>query len=390
MLGQVLQRNGPGAVDLKYARFVDDPLEYEGTPGSSVRGGEVNLLFDSPLNHHHNASIQLGGSYSASEYDFVMMSFLVKGSNVEGTPPFFQFTTLGTPFGSFDPVNSPSIGYGSNATSTNFFARMERNRPNANGPQILNDQAYFVVGLFENLDNNSNTGWEAIRIWVNPDPALPWASLPPADGAATDGSTANMDIITHVGFRSFLQVSGREVRMDRAMLVFGTTAADLSDAWDDIRFANSGDGELFVDLESLSATGRPGMPVTVNWTTSSEIDNAGFHIHRLDATGLTRLTNALIAPLGDEFSGASYSFTDWAAPRGWTTMPQYFLEDVEFSGVSTLHGPAEAIILPAPDSIRVPLQPSAPSLEDPRGGGIKLPVQEEAKVPAASRQSARR
>lgn len=278
--------------------------------------------------------------------------------------------------------NRPNFGLKWNAPpSEGWFGRTNHNATETTGPNVnppAGDVAFIVMRLTKTTNPAdpaaATTPYNRVDVWVNPVDA-DLASPPNTTG--TFSANAEITGFTKLGVRTANMSGPDGVFVDRIV---------IATSWSDI----VSNDPLFVDLESLSATGRPGMPVTVNWTTSSEIDNAGFHIHRLDATGLTRLTNALIAPLGDEFTGASYSFTDWAAPRGWTTMPQYFLEDVEFSGVSTLHGPAEAIILPAPDSIRVPLQPSAPSLEDPRGGGIKLPVQEEAKVPAASRQSARR
>lgn len=108
------------------------------------------------------------------------------------------------------------------------------------------------------------------------------------------------------------------------------------------------DDPLFVDLVSFTASAVRGRTITIQWETSTEIDNAGFNLYRSTASGVEKLTQTLIAPLGDEFTGAVYTFVDTTYPDGWTEMPLYFLEDVEFSGLSTIHGPAVNIVTEAP------------------------------------------
>ena len=108
------------------------------------------------------------------------------------------------------------------------------------------------------------------------------------------------------------------------------------------------DAPLLVDLASFTATAVRGQAVTLRWETSLEVDNAGFHVHRADAQGVVRLTPTLMAPEGSEFGGATYTFIDNTLPRGWRTLPMYFLEDVDFNGVSTIHGPAEETITEPP------------------------------------------
>ncbi len=105
-------------------------------------------------------------------------------------------------------------------------------------------------------------------------------------------------------------------------------------------------GPLLVDLiafEVLAPYGgdRP----RLRWETALEIDNAGFHLYRgVDKGGVwvpgERLTNSIIPGRGTDFTGAVYTFED---PEPWlpgAPMRAYFLEDLEFGGDATLHGPA--------------------------------------------------
>lgn len=86
--------------------------------------------------------------------------------------------------------------------------------------------------------------------------------------------------------------------------------------------------------------------ISLEWATASETDNFGFNLYR--ATALdgeqTQLNEGLIPSLvapGSPY-GAEYSFVDETAEPG--VLYYYWLEDVELSMITTLHGPVEAII----------------------------------------------
>jgi len=95
-----------------------------------------------------------------------------------------------------------------------------------------------------------------------------------------------------------------------------------------------------------SFTAEPGVgSVTLAWETGTEIDNAGFNLYRATAEGgpYAKVNGALIAAEGDPVSGASYSFLD----KGLSPGTYYYkLEDVDLAGVTTLHGPVSAAVLP--------------------------------------------
>ena len=81
------------------------------------------------------------------------------------------------------------------------------------------------------------------------------------------------------------------------------------------------------------------------WETGTEVDNAGFNLYRATAPDgpYTKINAALIAAEGDPVAGASYSFLDKGLAAGTY---YYKLEDVDLNGVTTLHEPVSATVLP--------------------------------------------
>jgi hypothetical protein len=115
-------------------------------------------------------------------------------------------------------------------------------------------------------------------------------------------------------------------------------------------FANGG-SEAFINspftavtLSSFQATPGRGQ-VSLAWTTGAEMQNAGFNLYR--STSLTgqrvKVNAALLAAKGNEVSGASYGHMD--VPGNGTFY--YWLEDVDYTGHSTLHGPVVAAVRPS-------------------------------------------
>lgn len=100
-----------------------------------------------------------------------------------------------------------------------------------------------------------------------------------------------------------------------------------------------------VELLYFSAEALEGA-ISLEWATATETDNFGFNLYR--ATALdgeqTQLNGGLIpsrvAP-GSPY-GAEYNFVDETAEPG--VLYYYWLEDVDLSMITTIHGPVEAII----------------------------------------------
>jgi hypothetical protein len=82
--------------------------------------------------------------------------------------------------------------------------------------------------------------------------------------------------------------------------------------------------------------------VLLEWTTAHEIDNAGFHLHRSPSREgpYAKINTSLIPGKGYSTRGARYQFVDEGVEVGVTYY--YKLEDVDFHGHGTLHGPVWA------------------------------------------------
>ncbi|MEM9552789.1 MAG: hypothetical protein AAGC60_00900 [Acidobacteriota bacterium] len=96
------------------------------------------------------------------------------------------------------------------------------------------------------------------------------------------------------------------------------------------------------------ATPRPSSPITIRWTTASEVDNYGFHVYRgLDVDGpFERLTRQIIAGAGTTDLPRRYAYEDRTARPGETYY--YWVETVSLSGVRRQLTPIQAA--KAPDS----------------------------------------
>jgi hypothetical protein len=99
-----------------------------------------------------------------------------------------------------------------------------------------------------------------------------------------------------------------------------------------------------ISLQSMDAVGGYGR-ATINWETASELQNAGFNLYRApSADGPWEQVNGdLIPGQGNSQFGWSYSFAD--APGFGRYF--YMLEDVETTGITTLHDPVEVSVSPA-------------------------------------------
>jgi hypothetical protein len=104
---------------------------------------------------------------------------------------------------------------------------------------------------------------------------------------------------------------------------------------------NKDEEPTLVKLLNFKAKAEAG-GIKLEWATASERKNAGFHIWRTTDAGwkkgkatATKLTDRLIPAKGNKVEGASYTYTDTKVKSG--VIYYYGLEDIEFSGKSTLH-----------------------------------------------------
>ena len=96
-------------------------------------------------------------------------------------------------------------------------------------------------------------------------------------------------------------------------------------------------------VTTLSATADSQGGVLVEWRTSYEVDNLGFHVYREEGGQRLRITPELVAGSAlfagsrtELTAGRSYA---WWDPQG-TSGARYWLEDVDLNGQRTWHGPA--------------------------------------------------
>jgi len=81
--------------------------------------------------------------------------------------------------------------------------------------------------------------------------------------------------------------------------------------------------------------------VTIEWSTASELNTAGFNLYRSTSQQgpFTRINDHLIPASPDPLVGGSYIFTDTGVTAG--QVYYYQLEDVEIGGATTRHGPVQ-------------------------------------------------
>jgi len=106
-------------------------------------------------------------------------------------------------------------------------------------------------------------------------------------------------------------------------------------------FYSLGEEQTFVELSYFKA--KPlNSAVLLEWDTETELDNEGFNILRSEVEDkeYVKINPYFIPARGAAGFGAEYSFTDYDVENGVTYY--YLLEDIDFHGKSTLHGPVSA------------------------------------------------
>jgi len=102
-----------------------------------------------------------------------------------------------------------------------------------------------------------------------------------------------------------------------------------------------GDCATVIGLSSFTAV-PDNRKVVIEWTTETEINNAGFNLYRSESVdgAYVKINPVLIPAKGVGTSGASYQYEDNNVKNRNTYY--YKLEDLDTSGISTMHGPAVA------------------------------------------------
>ena len=144
---------------------------------------------------------------------------------------------------------------------------------------------------------------------------------------ATTASEFDVPKGKHLAVRITNNLSGGKASKD---IIIGGTYSYISAP------IQSEDYSLPITLTSFTATAQP-EGVLLEWTTGSEINNAGFHIYRATSKEgpFTRITPHLIPGAGNSTISHSYSFLDKQVVDGQTYW--YKLQDIAFDGSGTFH-----------------------------------------------------
>ena len=194
-----------------------------------------------------------------------------------------------------------------------------------------------------NVAQDGGPGCEAVCTWNS----VTWNTEPEGDEPAGTSITVQARVAdTEAGLASatfgpvtngaFLALTGRFIEVQ---VTLQTSVQDTSPVLSDITI--QGGDPTAITLASFTAEVDAG-GVALAWETGTEIDNAGFNLYRAPSANgpWNKINGVLIAAQGDAVAGASYSFVD--APGYGTFF--YKLEDVDFNGVSELHGPVAATL----------------------------------------------
>ena len=94
-------------------------------------------------------------------------------------------------------------------------------------------------------------------------------------------------------------------------------------------------------LNTFIATPKAGK-IILQWSTASEIDNAGFNLYRANSENgdYLKINTSLIPAQGSSAQGANYEFIDKDVQNRRTYY--YKLEDIDLNGNPTMHGPVKA------------------------------------------------
>jgi hypothetical protein len=160
------------------------------------------------------------------------------------------------------------------------------------------------------------------------------------DLARSNGITeANLAAYRSTDGNSYSQVGGTVNTSANTVTVSGVTQLSW---W---TLGNS--GTLAVTLTNFSAA-QEDDAVLVTWETASELENRGFNLYRgVDPAGPDRQLNATLIPSQSQGSpsGFIYTWEDRADLQLGTTY-FYWVEDVDISGATTIHGPVSVGFAP--------------------------------------------
>ena len=129
------------------------------------------------------------------------------------------------------------------------------------------------------------------------------------------------------------------IKVEMSMLTATQDAVDYCINW--IKTDNVPEPPTAITLSQFKAIPGNGQ-VTLQWSTETENDNAGFNVLRAEKEQgeYVRINPALIPAQGSSTQGAAYQLIDNGVQN--RTVYYYKLEDIDMSGATTQNGPVKA------------------------------------------------
>ncbi|MCP4630370.1 MAG: hypothetical protein GY850_43710, partial [bacterium] len=159
-----------------------------------------------------------------------------------------------------------------------------------------------------------------------------------------NGSIADCDLVTEGQFTVTVTnavVTELTAASADSTAVAGTPSSRVAALNPDNETICAADQPTIVELISFNAVPYSGL-IFLEWSTASEIDNAGFDLYRseLEDGEYVKITTSLLPAKGTPTEGASYGFVD----SGLKNRRAYYykLGDVDLNGTVTVHGPVNA------------------------------------------------
>ena len=213
------------------------------------------------------------------------------------------------------------------------------NNPTGNAIYLNDyDQKGFSTNIVDNIITNHNGYGIRTKFWTygaiaNYDYNDLWQNADGAtDGNPVDGGhNISADPLYNVDYS--LQ-SGSPCK---------GTASDSKDMGVLFNECSKCEPPTLIVLSSFTAT-PSNKKAIIEWVTETEIDNAGFNLHRAESEDgeYVKINGSLIPAEGNGTSGASYQYIDNDVKN--RTTYYYKLEDIDLSGNSTMHGPVSAML----------------------------------------------
>ena len=208
---------------------------------------------------------------------------------------------------------------------------------------LVNDAA----GLYSYLRSDANA---KLIVVLNNKTAGATATIPVA-GLVADGSV----------FTDLLNPGAEQSPQASYTVAGGQLVVPVDGQWGRILLLAS--SPVAVTLAGFEAQ-QQGDAVQVSWETVSELDNLGFNLYRSPAVDGERMLLAFVpSSAPGSTAGAAYTWQDAAGLVPGQTV-YYWLEDVDVSGATTLHGPV-SVEFSAPTAVTlgsVNAQGGAPAL----------------------------